>query len=497
MMKKQTKIKTEQFGLLEQVEAGSGYQVPFCGDRKTLALHQPGMGSLGWAMSCLASIPIMVLIMGCSQQPSPTQSDLQQGKVVEKLERIDEVLQQIADKGLAPAVETVPAPTGSQPASNSISNQQKEIVEQLGRIEEVLNQPLAAKPVVVAPSVPAKPTVQSADNEEKIIERLNRAEAAMQQLVLADRLERIDQALRQSLNPPQATAPALPGPTPAASAPVVAAQPATTPAVAPAVASQPSPAAPVAPAVGSNGYKVVPVANGGIITGKIQFSGKARPPKTFKVEKTPEVCGKEDRLLHEVAIKEGKLQDVVLVLEGVKAGKPYDSHVILGPPPGEREGVPSGIADFPGTDIKPLKCIFGAFTGVIADNSVLRFDNQDSVKHSPHTYEIKGRVRKSLHNQDLEGNGQLELPIKFKKGKVIKLECDQHPHMQNWFYRVDNPYYAFSSEDGTFKIDQIPPGKYKLIAWHPILGEQSHEVSIEANGTVDLALEFSSRKRRG
>ena len=490
-MKKQIEIKTEQFGLLKQAEVAPGCQVHFCGSRETLTRRRIGTGSLGWAMSCLASIPIVVLIMGCSQQSSPSQSDLQQRNVVKKLERIDEVLQVIADKGLSPAVETASAPAGSQPASTPISNQQRAIIEQLGRIEEVLNQPM------VAPPVPAKPTVQSADNEDKIIDRLNRAEAAMQQLVLADRLERIDQALRQSLNPPQATAPALPGPTPAASAPVVAAQPATTPAVAPAVASQPSPAAPVAPAVGSNGYKVVPVANGGIITGKIQFSGKARPPKTFKVEKTPEVCGKEDRLLHEVAIKEGKLQDVVLVLEGVKAGKPYDSHVILGPPPGEREGVPSGIADFPGTDIKPLKCIFGAFTGVIADNSVLRFDNQDPVKHSPHTYEIKGRVRKSLHNQDLEGNGQLELPIKFKKGKIIKLECDQHPHMQNWFYRVDNPYYAFSSEDGTFKIDQIPPGKYKLIAWHPILGEQSHEVSIEANGTVDLALEFSSRKRRG
>jgi len=496
-MKKQKELKTEQFGLLKQAEGAPDSQVDYCGSLETLTQPRIGTRSLGWAMSWLASIPIMVLIMGCSQQPSPSQSDLQQRKVVKKLERIDEVLQVIADKESSPAVETISAPTGSQPASTSISNQQKEIIQQLGRIEEVLNQPLVGKPLVVAPSVPAKPTAQSADNEDKIIDRLNRAEAAMQQLVLADRLERIDQALRQSLNPPQVAAPALPGTTPATSAPVVASQPATTPAVAPTVASRPSPAAPVAPAVGSNGYKVVPVANGGIITGKIQFSGKARPPKTFKVEKTPEVCGKEDRLLHEVAIKEGKLQDVVLVLEGVKEGKPYDSHVILGPPPGEREGVPSGIADFPGTDIKPLKCIFGAFTGVIADNSVLRFDNQDPVKHSPHTYEIKGRVRKSLHNQDLEGNGQLELPIKFKKGKIIKLECDQHPHMQNWFYRVDNPYYAFSSEDGTFKIDQIPPGKYKLIAWHPILGEQSHEVSIEANGTVDLALEFSSRKRRG
>jgi len=189
----------------------------------------------------------------------------------------------------------------------------------------------------------------------------------------------------------------------------------------------------------------------------------------------------------------------LVLLEEVKEGKSYDSHVILGPPPGTREGGPVNVADYPGTDIRPLKCTFGSFTGVIAEDSVFRFDNLDPVKHSPHTYAIKGRVRKSMHNQDLEGNGKLDLTIgKLKKGyEVVKLECDQHPHMQNWFRVVRNPYYAFSSEDGTFKIDQIPPGKYKLIAWHPILGEQSHEVSIEANGTVDLALEFSSRKRRG
>ncbi len=261
----------------------------------------------------------------------------------------------------------------------------------------------------------------------------------------------------------------------------------------------PNTSVPVAPSNAASDYKVVPVADGGTIAGLISFDGTPRAPKVIKVEKTPEVCGKEDRELYEVSVKDGKLQDVVVLLEGVKQGKPFDNHVLLGPPPGTRGGTDTGEDNaFPGTDVKPQKCIFGAFTGVIADASVLRFDNLDPVKHSPHTYAVKGRVRKSLHNQDLEGNGKLSLPIKLKKGyKVIKLECDQHPHMQNWFRLVDNPYYAFSAADGTFAIDKVPPGTYKLIAWHPILGERETEVTITAGGTLDVAFEFSSKRRRG
>ncbi|MDP7304782.1 MAG: carboxypeptidase-like regulatory domain-containing protein, partial [Pirellulaceae bacterium] len=74
--------------------------------------------------------------------------------------------------------------------------------------------------------------------------------------------------------------------------------------------------------------------------------------------------------------------------------------------------------------------------------------------------------------------------------------CDQHPHMQNWFRLVDNPYYAFSTADGTFTIDKVPPGTYKLIAWHPILGEHEQKVTVAANGTVDVNFEFSSKRRR-
>ncbi len=44
-------------------------------------------------------------------------------------------------------------------------------------------------------------------------------------------------------------------------------------------------------------YEVVPVTDGGSISGTISLSGPVPEPRRFKVEKTPEVCGTEDRLV--------------------------------------------------------------------------------------------------------------------------------------------------------------------------------------------------------
>ena len=148
--------------------------------------------------------------------------------------------------------------------------------------------------------------------------------------------------------------------------------------------------------------------------------------------------------------------------------------------------------DFSATEISPKKCNFGPMTGIVAKGKPIRFVNRDPVKHSPHTYEVKGRVRKTLHNKDLEGNGKLELPVEMEKSRAFKLECDQHNFMQNFFYAIETPYYAIAQEDGSFTIDQIPPGTYKLTAWHPLLGLKEQEVTVAAGGKLDVNFEFTA-----
>ena len=61
----------------------------------------------------------------------------------------------------------------------------------------------------------------------------------------------------------------------------------------------------------ASAYEVVPVENGGTISGTISTVGPVPELRRFTVEKTPEVCGTEDRLVAEIRAKDGKLADVV------------------------------------------------------------------------------------------------------------------------------------------------------------------------------------------
>jgi hypothetical protein len=65
--------------------------------------------------------------------------------------------------------------------------------------------------------------------------------------------------------------------------------------------------------------------------------------------------------------------------------------------------------------------------------------------------------------------------------------------MQNWGYAIDNPYYAVTDSDGSFSIGALPPGIYRVKAWHPILGVQEREVTVEANGTTTLDVRFDAK----
>jgi hypothetical protein len=49
---------------------------------------------------------------------------------------------------------------------------------------------------------------------------------------------------------------------------------------------------------------------------------------------------------------------------------------------------------------------------------------------------------------------------------------------------MTNPYFAVTSEDGSYTISEVPPGAYTLQAWHETLGEQSQRVTVTPSGTV-------------
>lgn len=78
---------------------------------------------------------------------------------------------------------------------------------------------------------------------------------------------------------------------------------------------------------------------------------------------------------------------------------------------------------------------------------------------------------------------QAELNVPFK--------CDVHPWMSATLHVVETPYFAVSAEDGTFTIDQLPPGDYVLEAVHETLGTREANVTVPPNGAAGATFDFS------
>ena len=232
-----------------------------------------------------------------------------------------------------------------------------------------------------------------------------------------------------------------------------------------------------------------------VIQGTITFNGTPPPPKLFDLIKFPQprFCGEVDndghghRVFRDVTVKNGRLQDVVVYLQDITKGKPFD---------------------FNGTDVTIDHCRFlvqggpSTLIGVVKNGGVIRILNDDAdpsdphsitgVLHNPHGYEVKGHSSSTLFNMPIPNKSQtLTVTIHLHKpGSTVLLQGDQNNYMNAFFYPVENPYYAIVGPDGTFSIDQVPAGKYHLIAWHPILGTREKEIEVGATGTVTVNFEF-------
>ena len=242
-------------------------------------------------------------------------------------------------------------------------------------------------------------------------------------------------------------------------------------------------------------YEVQKVTNGATIAGRVAFSGTVPAPRTFEVKKGPEVCG-EERSLAKVEVQNGFLKGAVVVLEGIAKGKPFEAQQFKGDSPNEGEFQHRG-GDTLDLNVRLKNCNFGPFTGVVTPNQPIQFLNQDPIKHTLHTYVLKGKkatILKTVHNQQIPPQAEISKAFESKKLKhahVVAMTCDRHDFMENWMYVVESPYFAISDPSGTFTIAEVPPGEYELVAWHPVLGIQKQAVSVTPHGTIQANFQFS------
>jgi hypothetical protein len=208
----------------------------------------------------------------------------------------------------------------------------------------------------------------------------------------------------------------------------------------------------------------------------VRLDGPVPEPKGFNLITFPDpaYCGRISngrgwRLLHDFVVgPNGGLKDAIVLLEGVEAGKPFELSVPL---------------------IEARDCMFQPFMTIVRNGHAVEVINMDPVMHDIQGYETSpeagARVlfntplvmnfqhhRGDLHAMHNHAPGKsLVGPIYLNKGRrTFYMQCGFHAYMESWAMAVNNPYYALTDGSGSFKIENIPPGTYQLVVWHPQTG---------------------------
>jgi plastocyanin len=76
--------------------------------------------------------------------------------------------------------------------------------------------------------------------------------------------------------------------------------------------------------------------------------------------------------------------------------------------------------------------------------------------------------------------------VTFDKPGRVDVYCSIHKDMYCIVLVLENPYFASTDEKGNYTITNVPPGKYKLKAWHERLPADEREITVPANGEVKV-----------
>ncbi|MFO0589083.1 MAG: carboxypeptidase regulatory-like domain-containing protein [Polyangiaceae bacterium] len=202
------------------------------------------------------------------------------------------------------------------------------------------------------------------------------------------------------------------------------------------------------------------------IKGVVSFSGKAPEMKVPAKRKDADFCKTKEVKYNAVLVKDGKLKDVLVrIAPGGVAGnwKAPEKHA----------------------EIDQADCMYSPrMQGVVAGQSI-DIKNGDQTLHNVHTY--KGT--ESLFNQAQPKGAAAISKDAPDEASVMKFTCDVHPWMRGFVVVTDHPFFAVSGEDGSFKIEKVPAGKYTVEAWHTQYGLLKKE-AIEVKDTGEVTVDF-------
>jgi plastocyanin len=139
------------------------------------------------------------------------------------------------------------------------------------------------------------------------------------------------------------------------------------------------------------------------------------------------------------------------------------------------------VAPMSGVQIAQTHRQFSPQVTVVNVGTAVSFPNFDTVRHHVYSFSPAKTFELKLYA------GVPNTPVVFDKPGIAVLGCNIHDQMAAWVVVVDTPLHARSDAAGKAKIDDVPPGSYRLRVWHRGLAVAAEPTSMPlAVGTADV-----------
>jgi plastocyanin len=117
---------------------------------------------------------------------------------------------------------------------------------------------------------------------------------------------------------------------------------------------------------------------------------------------------------------------------------------------------------------------------VVPLHSKVTFPNSDAISHQVYSFSSARQFQLPLYR------GKAYPPVVFDQPGVVTLGCNIHDNMLAYIVVTSAPYFGRTGADGTWIVPNLPPGKYSMRVWHPLLNEaQDVERTVQAGAERD------------
>lgn len=186
-----------------------------------------------------------------------------------------------------------------------------------------------------------------------------------------------------------------------------------------------------------------------------------------------------------------------------RAGQPaYDEQLVVGPAGGVanafvyiKVGLEGKKFERPQQTVvlDQQGCVFTPRVVGLQAGGALAVRNSDPLDHNVHP----GPRNNYEWNEGMAA-GAPDAIHRFARHEVmIRVKCNVHPWMRAWIGVVEHPYFAVTGTDGSFELNNVPPGDYTIGVWHEQLGELAESTTIAPSATQSLSFTYDNAAGKG